>query len=46
VEFTEKAGGKTLDARTLELSRDGKTLTMNIHRSGRATPDVLVFERE
>ena len=46
MEITDKIGGKGLDTQALDLSRDGKTLTMNVHRVGQVTPDVLVFERE
>lgn len=46
VTYTEDAGGKFLDARTLRLSADGKTLTMNIRRAGQVTPGKFVFERE
>jgi hypothetical protein len=46
MEITDKIGGKGLDTQALQLSRDGKTLTMNVHRVGQVTPDVLVFERE
>jgi len=46
MEVVDKIAGKGLDSQAFELSRDGKTLTMNVHRAGQATPDVLVFERE
>lgn len=44
--YTEEVGGRALDTRTLALSGDGKTLTINVHKAGQATPEVLVFERE
>jgi hypothetical protein len=46
MDITDKVDGKGLDTHALELSRDGKTLTMNVRRVGQATPDVLVFVRE
>jgi hypothetical protein len=46
MEVTDNIAGKGLDTQAFELSRDGKTLTMNVHRAGQATPDVIVFERE
>lgn len=46
MEVTDKIAGKGLDTQGFALSRDGKTLTMNVHRAGQATPDLLVFERE
>jgi hypothetical protein len=46
MEITDKIAGKGLDTQAFELSRDGKTLTMNVHRAGQATPDLIVFQRE
>jgi hypothetical protein len=46
MEVVDKIAGKGLDTQAFELSRDGKTLTMNIHRAGQTIPDALVFERE
>ena len=46
MEVTDKVAGQGLDTQAYEVSRDGRTLTMNIHRTGQVTPDRLVFERE
>jgi hypothetical protein len=46
MEVTDKVAGKGLDTQAFEVSPDGKTLTMNVHRAGQATPDRFVFERE
>jgi hypothetical protein len=46
MEITDKIAGKGLDIQAFELSPDGKTLTMNVHRAGQAIPDVIVFQRE
>jgi hypothetical protein len=44
-EYAEKNRGKIERARKFELSTDGRTLTETLFTAGRATPDVLVFER-
>jgi hypothetical protein len=46
MEYTDKSSGKVVDTRALTLSQDGKTLTIDVHTSGQATPNVLVFARE
>jgi len=46
LELTDKAAGKVTDVQAYALSADGKTLTTSIRRTGQATPDRLVFERE
>lgn len=46
VEITEKVNGKTGVPRQLELSPDGKTLTMTVHPAGRREPNILVFDRQ
>ena len=46
IEYTDKTGGEIAHIRRFELSPDGRTLTQTVHTAGRATPDVLVFERE
>ena len=46
LEMTDKAGGKVAETREIELSADGRTLTMIIRATGRDDQDVLVFERE
>ena len=45
LEFTDKNAGKFVDTQALTLSPDGKTLTINVHRAGQATPAVFVFAR-
>ena len=46
VERVDKINGKTLYTQEIEVSADGKTLTMTIHIPGRDKPDVMVFDRE
>jgi hypothetical protein len=46
VEMTRKIAGKVLDTQEIEVSSDGKTLTMTIHIPGRSKPDIQVFDRE
>ncbi len=46
LEFTEKRNGKVADKQHIQLSPDGKTLTMTIQPASGRTPNVLVFERE
>ncbi len=46
LEFTEKRNGKVADTQHIQLSPDGKTLTMTIQRPSGSKPNVLVFERE
>lgn len=46
LQFTDKNSGKVVDRRSLTLSQDGKRLTIDVHKRGQATPNVLVFERE
>lgn len=46
LELTDKAEGKIVDTRQIELSSDTKTLTMTVHIADRHQPDVLVFERQ
>jgi hypothetical protein len=45
-EFTEKRNGKVADTQLIQLSPDGKTLTMTIQPASGRKPNVLVFERE
>jgi hypothetical protein len=44
--FTEKRNGKVADIQHIQLSADGKTLTMTIQPASGRRPNVLVFERE
>ena len=46
VERTDKINGKTLYTQQIEISPDGKTLTMTVHVPGRDKPDLMVFDRE
>jgi hypothetical protein len=46
LEFIEKRHGKVTDTQRIELSPDGKTLTMTIQPASGRKPNVLVFERE
>lgn len=46
MQYTDKVDGKVVDTQALALSPDAATLTINLHRIGQVTPDVLVFERE
>jgi hypothetical protein len=46
LEFTEKRNGKVTDTQHIQLSADGKTLTMTIQPASGRKPNVLVFERE
>jgi hypothetical protein len=46
VEFTEKRNGKVADTQHIQLSPDGKTMTMTIQPASGRKPNVLVFERE
>jgi hypothetical protein len=46
LEVTDKLKGKVMDTREIQLSSDGKTLTMTVHAAGRTEPNILVFERQ
>jgi hypothetical protein len=46
LEITDKIKGKVTDTRQIEISPDGKTLTMIVHAVGRSKPNILVFDRE
>ena len=46
LEVTDKLNGKVMDTREIQLSSDGKTLTMTVHSAGRSEPNILVFERQ
>jgi hypothetical protein len=45
MDLTDKNNGKIVDTQALTLSSDGKTLTINEHKTGQATPEVFVFAR-
>jgi hypothetical protein len=46
LEMTDKSGGKVRSTEQIELSGDGKTLTITVHIVGRDKPNVMVFERQ
>jgi hypothetical protein len=46
VERVDKINGKTLYTQQIEVSHNGKTLTMTVHIPGRDKPDIMVFNRE
>jgi hypothetical protein len=46
LEFTQKRNGKVADTQRIQLSPDGKTLTMTIQPASGRKPNVLVFERQ
>ena len=46
VERIDKINSKTLYTQQIEVSADGKTLTMTVHVPGRDKPDIMVFNRE
>ena len=46
IEFSEKRNSKVTDTQHIQLSADGKALTMTIQPASGRKPDVLVFERE
>jgi hypothetical protein len=47
LEITEKLQGRITETRQIELSADGKTLTMTVHLTGQNRPQkILVFDRE
>jgi hypothetical protein len=45
VELTDKINGKVHDTQQVEVSPDGKTLTITTHIPGQAKPNIQVFER-
>ncbi len=46
LEFTEKRNGKVDDTQQIQLSPDGKTLTMTIQPASGRKPNILTFDRE
>ena len=46
VERTDKIKGKTLYTQQIEVSPDGKTLTVTAHVPGQDKPNIQVFDRE
>jgi hypothetical protein len=46
VEVAQKVSGKVLYTQQIDVSSDGKTLTMTVHVPGRSKPDIQVFDRE
>ncbi len=45
VELTDKINGKVLDTQQVEVSPDGKTLTITTHIPGQNKPNIQVFDR-
>jgi|HubBroStandDraft_6_1064221.scaffolds.fasta_scaffold25634_4 hypothetical protein len=46
VELTDKIDGKVLDTQQVEVSPDGKTLTITTRIPGQAKPKIQVFDRQ
>jgi hypothetical protein len=46
LEMTDKVNGKVRGTQTIELSPDGKALTITVHPVGQGKPNILVFDRE
>jgi hypothetical protein len=46
VELTDKINSKVTDTQQLQLSPDGRMLTITIKPAGRNKPNILVFDRE
>jgi hypothetical protein len=46
VEVAQKVSGKVLYTQQIDVSSDGKTLTMTVHVPGRSKPDIQLFYRE
>ena len=46
LQMTDKINGKVRDTQQVELSPDGKTLTMTVSIPGRSKPNIMVFDRE
>jgi hypothetical protein len=45
IELTDKVKGKVMDRQRLEVSSDGKTLTMTIHETGQPNPLTVVYDK-
>jgi hypothetical protein len=46
LEITDKIQGKVTDTQHIELSPDGKMLTVTMRPVGQSKPNILVFDRE
>lgn len=46
LELTDKSNGKVTATEDIQLSTDGKALTMTVHIAGRSKPNILVFDRQ
>jgi hypothetical protein len=46
MELTDKINGKVMDHERLEVSPDGKTLTMTIHETGQPKALTVVYDKE
>lgn len=46
LEMTDKVGSRVIDTQQVQVSPDGKTLTMSVQPAGTSKPNVMVFNRE
>ncbi len=46
LQMTDKMNGKLFDTQEIELSSDGKTLTITTSKPGQSKPNIMVFDRE
>jgi hypothetical protein len=46
LELTDKVGTRVIDTQRVEVSADGRTLTMSLQPAGTKKPNVMVFNRE
>jgi hypothetical protein len=46
VELTDKIGAKVLDTQQVEVSEDGRSLTITTHIPGRTKPNIQAFDRQ
>jgi hypothetical protein len=46
IEWTNKDGGKVTGTREINLSSDGKTLTLTSRAPGQSKPTIMVFDRQ
>ncbi len=46
LELTDKVGSRVIDTQQVEVSADGRTLTMSVQPAGTKKPNVMVFDRE
>ncbi len=46
LEVTDKVKDHVTDRLTCQLSRDGKTMTMTVHNTGQANPQIAVYDKQ